>query len=320
MYVCPKTPLLTFSNLLNNSLAYEHIYQALQLALYRGRASVARSLLAQCEDVNATGGHFGNLVQAAAFGGRETMVRWLIDRGADVYARGRYGSALRAASLGGHNAVVHLLLHHGARMDRGDDNALQAAALNGHIATVKLLLAYSEGSCHWSACHDAALETASFKGHLGITHILLQNRPDTSGMEMFGIEEENAMRAAVIAGQESVVKMLIKEIPQLRRIGRNFMVLNSSRRALDLLPPEPQTNAGGEIVFRCEATASGMNDIANLERINRDFRSLGKSNKFPPKPQTDVRGEVSAKVRTATISTIDVTYTQPYNTTKYAFN
>ena len=248
------------------------------------------------------------------------MVRWLIDRGADVYARGRYGSALKAASLGGHNTVVHLLLHHGARMDIGDDNALQAAALNGHIATVKLLLASSEGSCHWSACHDAALETASFKGHLGIIHILLQNRPVTSELEMFGVEGEKAMRAAVIAGQESVVKMLIKEIPQLRRIGRNFMVQCSYPGALDLLPPEPQTNAGGEIVFRYEATASGMNDIANLERTNRDFRSLGKSNQFPPKPQTEVRGEVSAKVKTATSGTIDPACTQPCDTTKYAFD
>ena len=321
MYVCPKTPLLTFSNLLNNSLAYEHIYQALQLALYRGRASVARSLLAQCEDVNATGGHFGNLVQAAAFGGRETMVRWLIDRGADVYTRGRYGSALRAASLGGHNAVVHLLSHHGARMDIGDDNALQAAALNGHIATVKLLLACSEGSCHWSACYDAALETASFKGHLEIIQILLQNRPDTSELKRFGVEGERAMRAAVIAGQESVVKMLIEEIPQLRRIGQTFSVPFSAARPLDLLPPEPQTKAGGEIV---------SSDVARIRSVDRELRrrvlmgaprpGTGKSNHFPPKSQTDVRGEVSAKSKTATSGRSDVACTQPCNTTKCAFD
>ena len=323
--ICTSVPpLWTCSSELNNVLAYQPICQALQLALYRGRASVARSLLAQCEDVNATGGHFGNLVQAAAFGGRETMVRWLIDRGADVYARGRYGSALRAASLGGHNAVVHLLLHHGARMDIGDDNALQAAALNGHIATVKLLLACSKGSCHWSACYDAALETASFKGHLGIIHILLQNRPDTSVLEMLAIEGEKAMRAAVIAGQESVVKMLIKEIPQLRRIGRSFMVKCSFPGALDLLPPEPQTNAGGEIVFsykqRYKTTASSMSNTANFKMINREFRSLGMSNQFPPKAQTDVRGEVSAKIKTATSGSIDVACTRPCNTTKYAFD
>lgn len=318
MYVCPKTPLLTFSNLLNNSLAYEHIYQALQLALYRGRASVARSLLAQCEDVNASGGHFGNLVQAAAFGGHETMVRWLIDRGADVYARGRYGSALRAASLGGHNAVVHLLSHHGARMDIGDDNALQAAALNGHIATVKLLLACSEESCHWSACYDAALETASFKGHLGIIKVLLQNRPDTSKLRGFGVEGERAMRAAVIAGQESVVKMLIEEIPQLRRIGQTFSVPCSAPGLLDLLPPEPQTNAGGEMV------SSGVARIRSVDReLRRRVRmrpGTGKSNHFPPKSQTDVRGEVPAKSKTATSGRSDAACTQPCNTTKCAFD
>ena len=114
MYVCPNPQI---QSELTNISAYKPVHQALQLALYRGRASVARTLLAQCEDVNATGGHFGNLIQAAAFGGHETMVRWLIDLGADIHVRGRYGSPLRAASLGGHDTVVRLLLNRGARTD-----------------------------------------------------------------------------------------------------------------------------------------------------------------------------------------------------------
>ena len=198
--------------------------------------SVARNLLAQCEDVNATGGHFGNLIQAAAFGGHGTMVRWLIDRGADVHARGRYGSPLRAASLGGHNAVVQLLLDRGARMDTGGDNALQAAALNGHLMTSKLLISRSKEACNWLACYESALNAASFKGHLEIVQVLLQDGSNGSEHAC-----EGALLAAVITGQEGVVSLLIERSPGLRNMGRKLMVLSSMPRAPDLLPPPRDT-------------------------------------------------------------------------------
>ena len=198
--------------------------------------SVAKNLLAQCEDVNATGGHFGNLIQAAAFGGHETMVRCLIDRGADVHARGRYGSPLRAASLGGHNAVVQLLLDRGARMDMKGDNALQAAAVNGHLMTSKLLISRSEEACNWLACYESALEAASFKGHLEIVQLLLQEESNGSGDV-----GEGAMLAAVITGQEAVASLLIERSPGLRNMGRVLMVPHSMPGELDLLPPPRDT-------------------------------------------------------------------------------
>ena len=190
--------------------------------------------------MNATGGHFGNLIQAAAFGGHEAMVRWLIDLGADVHLRGRYGSPLRAASLGGHNAVVRLLLDRGARTNEAEDNALQGAALNGHFATLKLLFSRSEESCNWSACYESALEAASFKAHLEIVQFLLQSRPTRSRFE-----GNIALQAAVVSGQESVVSMLIEENPQLRRIGRTMRIQCSSIQyqmagTSDLLPPKPR--------------------------------------------------------------------------------
>lgn len=180
------------------------------------------------------------------------MVRWLIDLGADVHARGRYGSPLRAASLGGHNAVVQLLLDRGARTDQGGDNALQAAALNGHFVTSKLLVGRSEEACNWSACYESALEAASFKGHLEIVQFLLQNTPKRLGTKRLGIDLEDcedlggeAMRAAVITGQENVVNMLIEKIPQLRKIGRNMSVRHSLPGTLDLLPPKPRATPWG---------------------------------------------------------------------------
>ena len=272
MYVCPNPQIRPVSSELKNILAYNPVHQALQLALYRGRPSVARTLLAQCEDVNATGGHFGNLIQAAAFGGHEAMVRWLIDLGADVHLRGRYGSPLRAASLGGHNAVVRLLLDRGARTDEAEDNALQAAALNGHFATLKLLVSRSEEACNWSICYMSALEAASFKAHLEIVQFLLQNRPWASGMGC----ENRALEAAVVSGQGSVINMLIEEVPHLRSIGDTFSFQCSVLGTLDLLPPKPQATPcpespssikGGGADVACIQSCDTMKDPSDWDSL-----------------------------------------------------
>ena len=245
------------------------MHSALQLALYRGRASVARTLIAQCEDINATGGHFGNLIQAAAFAGRETMVRWLIDQEVDIHAEGRYGSTLRAASLGGHNAVVHVLLDHGTRINIGQKNALQAAALHGQLATVKLLLARLEEPIQ-DDVWNSALETASSKGHLDIVRLLLRNRPETSPEQGWKSSrgEVGAMLAAVIAGQESIVHALIEELPRLRSIGRNVVVKCSTPSPQDLLPPESQTDVPSKLSPSIKIAPSNEVGVASIRRFD----------------------------------------------------
>ena len=223
--------------------------------------------------MNATGGHFGNLIQAAAFGGHERMVRWLIDLGADVHARGRYGSPLRAASLGGHTAVVQLLLDRGARMDEKEDNALQAAALNGHFMTLKLLVSRSEEDCNWRACYESALEAASFKGHLEIVQHLLQNGHDS--FEAWG---GKAMLAAVITGQESVINLLIERLPRLREIGRVMTAVPCSMPGtLDLLPlsrdtrrnkSSPSIKSGGAD-NACIRPSDTIEDLFNWDSLTK---------------------------------------------------
>lgn len=52
-------------------------------------------LLGRGVDVNAEGGHFGNALQAASFGGYEKAVLMLLRGGADVNAQcGKYGNAI----------------------------------------------------------------------------------------------------------------------------------------------------------------------------------------------------------------------------------
>jgi ankyrin repeat protein len=60
-------------------------------------------------------GRFGNALQAAAWSGNESIVRLLLDRGADINAQGgRCGNALQAAAYRGYESIAQLLLDRGA--------------------------------------------------------------------------------------------------------------------------------------------------------------------------------------------------------------
>lgn len=126
-------------------------------------------------DINMSIGHFGNALQAAAFGGHPSMVRLVLEHGADIESRGRYGTALRAAALRGHDTVVGLLINQGASIDGENADALEAAASNGHLSTVQLLL-----SCglydveYFSPLIEPAVKAACFRGYVETARLFLQ--------------------------------------------------------------------------------------------------------------------------------------------------
>ncbi|KZP27087.1 ankyrin, partial [Athelia psychrophila] len=126
-----------------------YIASPLYYACISGLTSVVQTLLDHNAiiwllDVNAQGGFYGNALQAASEGGRDAIVRLLLDKGADVNAQGSfYGNALQAASYEGHDEIVRSLLENGADVNAQGGfygNALQAASHGGHDVIVRLLL------------------------------------------------------------------------------------------------------------------------------------------------------------------------------------
>ncbi|KAL6819895.1 ankyrin repeat-containing domain protein [Trichoderma camerunense] len=90
------------------------------LARLNATSSRTKFLLEKCPNinVNAQGGIFGSVLQAAAFYGQTGLVRLLLDRGADVNARGgKCGSALNAAIFKGYWDIAEILLQKGATPD-----------------------------------------------------------------------------------------------------------------------------------------------------------------------------------------------------------
>jgi hypothetical protein len=96
----------------------------------------AEVLLEGGADVNAKGGTYGNVLQAAAAKGFDQIVMLLLRNSADINAPGgEYGTALQAAAWYSHTTTVKLLLDNGANPNvQGGrfGNALQASAIDGN--------------------------------------------------------------------------------------------------------------------------------------------------------------------------------------------
>lgn len=93
--------------------------------------TIVQQLLESGTDVNAQGAHYGNALQATAYGRHNTIVQRLLKAGADINAQGGiYGSALQAAVDGGHIAIAQRLL------ELGPSNVY-------HTATIRVLTTLS---------------------------------------------------------------------------------------------------------------------------------------------------------------------------------
>ncbi|KAK3380941.1 hypothetical protein B0H63DRAFT_474618 [Podospora didyma] len=130
----------------------------LALAAYIGLAPVVEEILSQCSfdddiSLNMRCSDFGTPLQTAAAGGHESVVRVLLDKGAEVDQDGNighddsrggnkgYGTALRIAAARGYRDVVGTLLKHGANAScqKGKGTALEAARAGGHEDVVEIL-------------------------------------------------------------------------------------------------------------------------------------------------------------------------------------
>jgi hypothetical protein len=115
---------------------------ALYVAIEADNQTMVRLLVDAGANVNLRGGFYGNLLHAAARKGVVDIVRRLLDAGADVNSKADfYGNALQAAAYGGHKEVVELLLSRGADMNaRGSwGSAVTAASRHNHEEVVQLL-------------------------------------------------------------------------------------------------------------------------------------------------------------------------------------
>lgn len=90
-----------------------HWGSPLQAASHTGRTDIMSTILGFGADINMRGGHAGSPLLAAASSRNPNMcgaVRFLLEKGADIFARGPFGSLLETAALEGLVDVIPLLV------------------------------------------------------------------------------------------------------------------------------------------------------------------------------------------------------------------
>ncbi|CZT09569.1 uncharacterized protein RCO7_03690 [Rhynchosporium graminicola] len=118
----------------------------LQASIESCKAEFISYLLDQGADINAQGGEYGNALRAAVFWKREHIIQLLLDRGArpdHQHMDTSFGSPLRLAAGRGYLSIVKILLDHGAEVNwRREQStpALAAAITGGRKDVVELLL------------------------------------------------------------------------------------------------------------------------------------------------------------------------------------
>ncbi|KAH8880805.1 ankyrin [Thozetella sp. PMI_491] len=190
----------------------EQFNDAITAASNTGNADAVRDLLdgkGGRVDINAEGGYFGNVLQAAIAGGSLRLVREVVEAGAKLDVPGRYEYPVRAAAVFGRVEIVEYLLRRGADPYHPDDDldALQAASSKGHIDVMALLLS-GKGHCEppakksmlgyrWNISTRAgnALHFAAFGGHEQAVQLLLEDGSDINGA---GIRFRDPLQAAVL--------------------------------------------------------------------------------------------------------------------------
>ena len=191
---------------------YRNMATPLYYASLAGLGRTVESLLEKGQDINASGGLYGNALQAASSRGHEKVVQMLLERGADVNAQGgRYGNALQAASSRGDEKVVQILLKESADVNTQGGyygNALQAASLRGHEKVVQILLKEGADVNTQGGYYGNALQAASLRGHEKVVQILLKEGTDVNTQ---GGYYGNALQASSLGGHEKVVQILLKE-------------------------------------------------------------------------------------------------------------
>jgi ankyrin repeat protein len=152
----------------------------LDMAVICGNLEMVRFLIERGADVNAETGYPLTPLASAAAGGKADIMRFLLESGADVNALGTYGvPATWFAVSKGQAEMVEMLLAGGAGTDFTDEiygrNLLQLAALNGYLDIVTLLLSYGAPVNDLDNSGSTALQYAARYGHERVADLLIEH-------------------------------------------------------------------------------------------------------------------------------------------------
>ena len=170
----------------------------------------------------------------AAENGQETVVKLLLEKGADIAAKENDGrTVLHTAVSKDREAVVKLLLEKGADIAAGDNSgwmAIHYAAASGHEAMMRLLLDQGVDIEARSKIGYTALIVAAGGGHEAVVRLLIEKGADVGAKDSSGysalhtVAEMSGDRIrwgvygtfqATTVGYEAVVRLLLEKGAEL---------------------------------------------------------------------------------------------------------
>ncbi|KAJ6555637.1 hypothetical protein DFH09DRAFT_1318046 [Mycena vulgaris] len=204
---------------------------ALQGASMQGEIEIARLLLENGADVNATDGKYGNALQSASINGHIGIVRLLVEKGADLNAPdGTFGNALQAASSRrGNRETVQFLLDNGADMNsvsRRYGSALQAASACGDTEIVGLLIEKGADVNIRNGKYGCALETALKSLDTDIFRLLLDKGADLNAIG--GELVQSTLCLACERGHTEIVLLLLEKGADVNAVGEHGTALRAA--------------------------------------------------------------------------------------------
>ncbi|KNG90903.1 hypothetical protein ANOM_000970 [Aspergillus nomiae NRRL 13137] len=162
------------------------------------------------------------LLNTASVHGHEEIVRFLIERGADVGVSCEHEwTPLHSASSHGHAEIVKLLLENGAEAtivemtgavvsvnvaNGSGVTPLHMTSNQGHTELVQLLLDHGANVSAVDSRGWTALDLACYGGHIEIVRLLIDNGADLAGADENGC---TPLHSAAENGQLEVVELLL---------------------------------------------------------------------------------------------------------------
>lgn len=195
----------------SNDLGQSGLY----LAAATGQETAVKSLLQHPVDINALGGKLGLPIHAACFGGHISVVKILLDHGANPKIGSK--SALEYSLLAGKENIALLLLTDIFRIsDQAEyDSILQQSAEAGFTTVIDFLqkeYASLYGVLESARCR--AVEVPIFRGRLGVVerHIQRLNNPKID-------LPADAIATAALGGQDTMILLLVEQGLELQNEG-----------------------------------------------------------------------------------------------------
>ncbi|KAL9591660.1 MAG: hypothetical protein Q9179_007499, partial [Wetmoreana sp. 5 TL-2023] len=187
------------------------------IAAYLGETEVVQSLLAQGADPNDLSVYFGFALSAAARRGYPSIVRLLLDHGADSHTCGRFQNdahflrtAIVAAAEAGHENIIRFLMEPKYKHPTSGSayyHAIMRLVEGKHLASIYLLLdraAFDQPG----SIHQDILLAASANGCLPLVKAMVERGADVNGYAP-AICRQRPVELAARGGHEDVVSYLL---------------------------------------------------------------------------------------------------------------